>query len=125
MERLHLPLYPTEENVRFMTPNGLPLADGYNGVVMTEKGPMVEFLEKHLNLANICVPQPMLWRRKHPEAYYVEYRSRDYCSVKVFEQRREAGNLKPGYYYILAFDIISDKYPILIERLHKRRVNDE
>ena len=64
-----MPLYPAEESVRFMTPNGLPLADGYNGVVMTEKGPMVEFLEQHMNFANITVPQPMEWRRKHPEAY--------------------------------------------------------
>ena len=126
-ERLNLPLYPIdpENEVQFMTPNGLPLATGYSGVVLTDKGPMVEFQEKHLNFANIAVPPPLLWRRKHPDAFYVEHRSRDYCGVKIYEQRRDEGTLKAGMFYISAFDMISDKYPILIERLNKRRVVNE
>lgn len=123
MERLHLPLNPdpTTDPVVFTTPNGLPLAKGYNAVVLTEKGPMVEFYEDQITQHNISVPNALLWRRKHPEALYAEYRSRDYCSVKVFEQRRDVGNMRKGMWYISPFELASDKYPVLIERLHKRR----
>lgn len=125
MERLHLPVNPLKEEINFATPNGLPIAKGYNGIVITDKGPMVEFFEDHLCFCNIAVPPPLEWRRKHPEAYYAEYRSRDYCGVKVYEQRRDVGNLRAGMFYISPFDLISDKYPILIERLNKRRVTND
>lgn len=123
MERLILPLNPNpvEDVVVFTTRNGLPLAKGYNAVVLTDRGPMVEFHEDQILQHNINVPDALMWRRKHPEALYAEFRSRDYCSVKVFEQRRDVGNMRKGMWYISPFDLASDKYPVLIERLRKQR----
>jgi hypothetical protein len=122
MERLQLPCEAVEE-VQFTTKNGLPIANGYNRVVLTEKGPMVEFSESQIHLENVTIPPALQWRRKHPEALYCEFRSRDYCNVKIVEQRRAEGSFKAGMFYISPFDLVSDKYPTLIERLTKSRKN--
>lgn len=123
MERLHLPLIPTDgmADIKFTTQNGLPIAHGYNCVVLTDKGPMVEFHEDQVIFGNICIPPALQWRKKHPEAFYAEYRSRDYCSVKVFEQRRTVGKLLERMWYISPFDLSSDRFPVLIEKLKKKK----
>lgn len=119
-ERLNIPADPVEE-VHFSTPNGLPLATGYKAVVFTDKGPMIEFYADQIIFTNIHTPTALLWRRKHPEAFYVEFRSKDYCSVKIFEQKRDMDMLKKGMWYISPFNMISDKHPVLIERLQKTK----
>jgi hypothetical protein len=113
---------PVEE-VKFTTPNGLPLANGYKELIMTPKGPMVQFFDDQIVQENLVIPEPLLWRRRHPEAYYVEYRSRDYCGVRFYLQKREDGVFKPGFWYASAFDLSSDKYPILIDPLKRKKAD--
>lgn len=122
VERLNLPPLP-QGDVKFMTVNGLPVATGYNRIIMTGKGPMIEFSEDHMVFENVGVPETGMWRQKHPEAYYVEHRSRDYCNVKIFEQKRVVGDLQPGFWYISALDLISDKYPVLVEPSSRKNEN--
>jgi len=40
---------------------------------------------------NLQVPPDQIWRLGSDVAYYIEHRSRDEASVKVYEQRRTVG----------------------------------
>lgn len=124
VERLKIPAR-SEEEVKFSTPNGLPVACGYKQVLMTSKGPMVEFVPDQILFENVTLTETGRLRHKHPDAYYVEYRSKDYCSVKLFEQKRDVGNMRAGHWYVSALDLTSDKYPNLIEPLKRRSKHEK
>lgn len=91
------------------TQTGLQLANGYNRVVIGERGPYVEFQHDHLYMTNLFVPEKEQWRLDptNSKIYYHEYRSIDDAYVKVYYQLKTVAyaDYKIGLYYISPFDL--------------------
>ena len=118
-ERLNLPL-DGNDSIRFSTTNGLLVAIGYERVIFSDKGPYVEFTEDQLNKENIYIPPGQKWRASNKASSYIEYRSRDYCNVKIIQQKSDDGDMKRDMYYISPFNLRSDKVPVLIQSLRRK-----
>jgi hypothetical protein len=106
-----------KEHVYFSTKSGAPIARNYVRVVIGDRGPYIEFTEKQINHDETHVPDDQFWRIKHKECYYIEVRSNDKSYVKIYVQKRTVkyADYIVGMYYISPFDLVSDKYPILIK----------
>ena len=117
-ERLKLP-FEGSNGVIFTTLNGLEIATGYKQVIFGGKHPYIEFSENQINKENIFIPDSQKWRIKNSNSNYIEYRSKDYCNVKIV-QWKNSENFKKGMFYISPFDLRSDQIPVLIERLYRR-----
>jgi hypothetical protein len=121
-KRLKIPHSKRNDSLTLKTENGLILATGYNRIVIGSRGPYVEFHPEHIVCANIVVPTNQSWRLKHDNVYYNEYRSRDYCNVKLYEQRRvvDYADYIVGMWYISPFALWSEE-GVLIESLRKSK----
>lgn len=123
LDRLKLPMEGTPD-IKFTTHNGLTVAKGYQRVIEGSKGPLVEFRQDQLVLENLQIPTQQQWRVQHPASPYIEYRSKDYCNVKFMRvklpENFEEG-VQEGLFYASAFDLKSDKYPVLIDVLRRKR----
>lgn len=119
-DRLNLPIEGSD-SIRFYTQNGLHIATGYQRVVFDESKPYVEFTISQMNVENFVIPSTQKWRKNNKASAYVEYRSRDYCNVKIMEQKTDDPPFKEGTYYISPFDLRSDQIPVLIDPLRRRR----
>lgn len=116
VKRMILPLEGFDD-IRFSTKSGLEVATGYIRVVIGERGPYIEFEQHQILTENFhLIDDP-----KH--IYYTEYRSNDNCNVKLYCQILYVtyANYKPRKLYISPFDLTSDKYPILITPLEKKK----
>lgn len=122
-ERLLLPLTGSD-NIKFSTSIGLPVAVGYDRVVIGERGPYIEFDERHIIKDNIHIPPFQAWREKHADCFYIEYRSKDCCNVKLYHQKKlvDYADYKIGKWYISPFDLVSDQFPVLILPLKRKRI---
>jgi hypothetical protein len=120
-DRLKLPI-DVGGDIELTTENGLILATGYNRIVIGERGPYVEFNRDQIVHENISVPDNQHWRLKHDDVYYNEYRSVDYCSVKIYEQRKlvDYADYRIGMWYISPFQLWAEKYGVLIDPLRKK-----
>ena len=118
-DRLNLPSEGLD-GIKFSTSIGLEMAAGYERVVFKGKIPYVEFSESNMNKGNICVPDSQKWRIKNDASPYIEYRSKDYCNIKIM-QWKKTDTLRAGKFYISPFDLKSDKIPVLIEPLYRKR----
>lgn len=118
VDRLNCPVTGNND-ARFYTRNGLSIATGYERVVMDLK-PLVEFSEGMMNKENIFIPENQKWRVSHPGSPYIEYRSRDYCNIKIMRWK-ETSELLAGMFYISPFDLKSDQWPVLIDPLRRKR----
>lgn len=110
-DRIKLPINGLPE-VKFTTKNGLEIATGYEKVVIN-KVPLVQFDEKQLICNNIQIPDNQKWRIKNPESPYIEYRSRDYCAVKIIQLKEDKK------FYVSIFKLKSDLFPVLISSRRK------
>lgn len=106
--------------IKLSTSIGLEIAVGYERIVFKEKIPYVEFSESNINKINICIPDSQKWRIKNNASPYVEYRSRDCCNVKIMQWKKD-DSLRAGKFYISPFDLKSDKIPVLIEPLYRKK----
>jgi hypothetical protein len=90
------------------------IARGYNRVEFGERGPYVEF-------ANSQIVHEAIHRVPAKWIQYTEYRSNDSSNVKLYLQRRPVkyAHYEPGFWYVLPFDLITDKYPELVSPLEK------
>ena len=118
-ERLNLPLDGNKE-IHFYTTNGLHVATGYERVIFSDKGPLVEFAEDQLNLENIVMPPQQKWRVNNAASRYIEYRSKDYCNVKFMKQKSDDGEMKKNMFYASPFNLSSDQVPVLIRLLRRK-----
>lgn len=107
--------------IKFHTSNGLFIAEGYLKVVFSQKGPLIEFAEKQIYQENIHVPQKQIWRIKNPSSYYIEYRSKDYCNVKIIQLKKNKFEMKSSFFYISPFDLKSDIADVLIQPLFRKK----
>jgi len=110
-DRLNMPATGMSDIV-FFTKNGLKIANGYKQVILNGK-PLIEFLD--VTIENIHIPLNQQWKLKNANISHVEYRSRDYCKVKILQNKRNRR------YYISPFDLVSDKIPVLISPLFRRK----
>ena len=114
---------PTEgsDHVSFSTSNGLAIATGYEGVIFAQKKPYIQFSEQQINKDNIYTPENQKWRIKNSASPYIEYRSRDYCNVKIMQWKEADGTeFQMGKFYVSPFDLKSDKNPVLIPLYRKQ-----
>ena len=116
-ERLFLPLEGMDD-VNFFTPNNTPVAKGYTRVVIGGRGPYIEFSPKQIIQESFEIPPNQEFRKTSSCVYYVEARTIDAAYVKLYIQRKvvDYADYRVGILYISPFELISDKYPILIER---------
>lgn len=112
-DRLNLPVSGVED-VSFSTKIGLKIAVGYKKVLLSGK-PMIEFTDTMIQKENIFLPESQRWKVKNSAFPFVEYRSKDFCKVKILK------NKKSGRFYISPFDLTSDKYPVLISPLLRKK----
>ena len=85
-DRLNLPIDGVKD-ITFTTKNGLKIANGYNQVIFQKK-PMIEFSEEMLKSENIQIPLNKQWKIKNKSVSYIEYRSKDYCKVKILKCKK-------------------------------------
>jgi hypothetical protein len=114
-DRLVLPSIGSTE-ISFSTKNGLKIATGYRKVILEGK-PLIEFADFQINKENITIPQNQKWRTTNKLVEFIEYRSRDYCNIKILKKKSN------GKFYISPFDLSSNKFPILIQPLKRRKTS--
>lgn len=117
--RLILPEEVGEDEVIFYTKSGLEVARWYERVVIGDRGPYIEFCGEMLTKDGIYIPEDQKWRIKNALCYYVEWRTKDECNVKIYNQKRKVNyaDYQIGCWYISPFDLTSDLYPKLIKGL--------
>lgn len=93
------------------------VAVGYERVVIGDRGPYVEFTISEIIFENFK-------KINNPShKYYIEYRSNCESNVKLYFQLLPVNyaDYKIGVCYISPFDLVSDKYPILITPLDRKK----
>jgi hypothetical protein len=115
-DRMILPLVG-KESIIFSTKSNLVIAYDYDRVVIGDRGPYIEFTKGQLVFKNFH------WIDELSHKYYIEYRSNCESNVKLYCQLLQVNyaDYRVGKYYISPFDLISDKYPILITPLERKR----
>jgi hypothetical protein len=117
IKRLRVPL-EGRDKLFLYSKSGTLLAIGYTRVVIGKRGPYVEFSEPQIQLQNFQIPIEEEYRVANGVSYYIEYRSKDSCYVKLYFQKRTVAyaDYKVGLYYISPFDLVM-KYdqPVIIK----------
>lgn len=87
------------------TESGLLIATGYERVVHGGHGDYVEIAPNQIVEENI--KNPFYNPNTIEDAYYVQYRSNDYCNIKIYHQKRTVkyADYRIGFYYISVFDL--------------------
>lgn len=126
-DRLVLPLIGSKD-ILFTTSNGLKIACGYERVaflMITESSvylkPLIEFSPKHMISENIVILPSQKWRIDNPKSEFVEFRSKDFTNIRIMKWKTNNEGFKKGMFYISPFDLSSKEFPVLIERLNKRK----
>ena len=120
-QRLILPEFPPDgETVVFRTKSGTVVAEGYERVVIGDRGPYVEFSPSHMVMEVFHIPDAQRWRVSG-RCYYIECRTNDEANVKAYRQKATVGyaDYKIGMWYISPFDLATDQWSVLIEPLRK------
>lgn len=97
------------------TKSGLLIASGYSRIVRGDRGEYIEINREQININAIHIPTNCKWRtqlRWRDIVYYIEYRTKDKCNVKVYLQKHKVGyaDYIPGFYYVHPNDIKEDIY---------------
>jgi len=116
------PLYPDNELcVGFYVDDPIPIAKGYERVVIGERGPYIEFNTNQLQWPDtrLYVPEDQMWRFQanwENVIFYHEYRTVK-GNIMVYRQTRAVNyaDYKVDMWYISPWDLTSDQYPMLIK----------
>jgi hypothetical protein len=93
----------------------LRIANGYERVVFQKK-PFLEISRKNICADNISIPYLQKWRENSIESGWVEYRSKDYCKIKIIYDKQKQK------FYCSIFDLHSKEKPSLIEKLTRKGI---
>ena len=98
-------------DVRFYSGSGTLLAQGYVRVVIGGRGAYIEFAREQMALENLHIPPKQEWRLDSENAYYIERRSNDESSVKVYDQKRtvDYADYKIGMFYIAPAEVVIER----------------
>ena len=105
------------DELKFYSATGLLLAVGYTRVVIGERGPYVEFKEKHIQWGHFFIPAGESYRQTNDIVFYLEYRSFDRANVKLYLQKRTVSyaDYKIGLCYIAPADLLREEMqPVII-----------
>jgi hypothetical protein len=80
-KNIYLPANGNQETI-FFTKGKLRIAQGYEKIVFQKK-PRVQFLLKNIVLENLYIPFYAQWMEQRKESLFIEYRTKDYCRLKV------------------------------------------
>ena len=125
--RLSIPCDSGSESLELYNSSGSLLTRGYVRIVIGDRGPYVEFEEKHIIDDSVMIPSDQQDRIHHPDKYYyAELRSKDEAYTKVYYQFKVVNyaDYKIGMFYISPFDLYQKKtdgsFEALIEPLRKK-----
>ena len=106
------------DEIRLFTPYGVVLGNGYERVVISKRGPYVEFTGEQINLAICAVPKDEEWRLESKVAYYVELRTLA-DNIKIYYQLKTVAyaDYKVDFYYVSPFDLTLDDGTPIITKL--------
>jgi len=81
---------------------GTPIATSFIRIEHGGRGDYMEFKPSQIIWCNVYIPNSALERIGKSYYYYLEYRTKDKCNVKVYHQKREVNyaNYKIGMIYI-------------------------
>lgn len=81
---------------------GTPIATSFIRIEHGGRGDYMEFKPSQIIWSNLYIPNYTLERTGKKYYYYLEYRTKDKCNVKVYHQKREVNyaNYKIGMIYI-------------------------
>jgi hypothetical protein len=94
----------------FFTKNKLRIAKGYEKIIVEEK-PFCVFLHKQICHENIAIPFKQNWREESEKSDYIEYRSKDYCNIKIKYDKKKLR------FFVSLFDLSTEEIQILVEPL--------
>jgi len=92
------------------------ISNGYNRVVIGQRGPYVEFNKNQIRCNALHIPSSQLYRLSDPKVYYIEFRTTDF-DAKVYYQMRSVAyaDYKIGCFYISPNDLFKvDGSPCII-----------
>jgi hypothetical protein len=98
----------------FFTKNKLRIANGYEKIVVEEK-PLCVFLHKQICHENITVPFKQIWREESEKSDYIEYRSKDYCDIKLTYDKKKLR------FFVSLFDLSTEEIQTLVEPLFRSK----
>ena len=89
---------------------GTTIATGYTRVVTGERGSYVEFSPEQIIWSSLMIPEDEKGRIGSSWYYYLEYRTIDFCNVKVYHQKKlvNYADYKIGMLYIYISDITTE-----------------
>lgn len=93
--------------LEFFTSENLLVAEGYQRIVIGERGPYIEFKNSMMKMNNLHVPKEQEYRLTDQRVYYVEFRTNDKSNVKVYFQRRTVkyADYRIGFFYVSPFEL--------------------
>lgn len=102
--------------IKFYTKNGLLLATGYKRIVIGGRGAYIEFDPSQIAHDNIYVPKYAEHKLENNLSYYHEYRSKDECDVKLYDQKLRVSyaDYKVGMWYISPNVVKTDEFEDLL-----------
>ena len=115
-EMLTIPLDDGLNIPLFLTAPNFVISNGYNRVVIGQRGPYIEFNKNQIIDSKLYIPNSQLYRLSDPKVYYIEFRTND-CNAKVYYQMRSVAyaDYKIGCFYISPNDLYKvDGSPCLI-----------
>lgn len=99
---------PVSGNFFIFTKGNLKISDGYQRIHLG-KNPLLEINEKQITIDNLLIPFHQKWREQSSRSNYIEYRSKDYCNVKIIFSKKESN------FYVSIYEVTSIEFPRLIE----------
>ena len=115
-EMLTIPLEDGLNIPLFLTAPNFVISNGYNRVVIGQRGPYIEFNKNQIFCNKLYIPNSQLYRLSDPKVYYIEFRTTDF-DAKVYYQMRSVAyaDYKIGCFYISPNDLFKvDGTPCII-----------
>jgi len=108
-ERLLIPI-SGPQTIKLYTPSKTLICNGYQRIVIGDRGPYIEFDSHHIIKDSMRIPESCKWRINHRGCYYIEYRTCDDSYVMVYYQKKlvDYANYRPAFYYISPFDLVDE-----------------
>ena len=85
------------------------IANGYQRVVIGQRGPYVEFTKNQILDTELYIPKSQLYRLSDPKVYYIEFRTVE-KNIKVYYQMRNVAyaDYLINHFYISPFDLYKE-----------------
>lgn len=103
---------PVSGNFFIFTKGNLKISDGYQKIHLY-RNPLLEISEKQITIDNLLIPFHQKWREQSSKSSYIEYRTKDYCNVKIIFSKKERN------FYVSIYEVTSIAFPMLIETRRK------